>query len=57
MPSSKMDFMVATLMLDGHYKDSAFVFPFSNCKGILIAFGSYVYYKKVETSRDAASIP
>jgi hypothetical protein len=57
MPSSKMDFIVATLMLDGHYKDSVFLLPFSYCKGISIAFGSYVSYKKVETSRDAGSIP
>ncbi len=43
-----MDLMVATLMLDGHFEDSAFVFlPFSHCKGVLIAFGSFVSYKKL----------
>ncbi|KAI2506509.1 hypothetical protein MHU86_7919 [Fragilaria crotonensis] len=44
-----MDLMVATLMLDGRYEDSAFVVPFSICEGISIAFGSYVRYKKLLT--------
>ncbi len=47
MQSSEMDLMVATLMLDGRYEDSAFVLPFSYCEGVLIAFGSYVSYKKL----------
>jgi hypothetical protein len=38
--------MVTTLMLDGRYEDSAFVWPFSYCKGVSIAFGSYVSYRK-----------
>ena len=38
--------MVAILMLDGCYEDSAFVLPFSYCKGVSIAFGSYVSYRK-----------
>jgi hypothetical protein len=46
MSSSEMDLMVATLMLDGRYEDSAFVVPFSICEGISIAYGSYVAYKK-----------
>ncbi|KAI2512121.1 hypothetical protein MHU86_2208 [Fragilaria crotonensis] len=49
MSSSEMDLMVATLMLDGRYEDSAFVVPFSICEGISIAFGSYVRYKKLLT--------
>ena len=47
MSSSEMDLMVATLMLDGRYKDSAFVVPFSICKSISIAFGLYISYKKL----------
>ncbi len=39
--------MVATLMLDGRCEDSAFVLPFSYFKGVSIAFGSYVSYKKL----------
>ena len=42
MPSSEMD-----LMLDGHYKESAYVVPFSICESISIAFGLYVSYKKL----------
>ena len=46
MSSSEMDLMVATLMLDGRYEDSAFVVSFSICESISIAFGLYVSYKK-----------
>ncbi|KAI2490875.1 hypothetical protein MHU86_23698 [Fragilaria crotonensis] len=54
MSSSEMDLMVATLMLDGRYEDSAFVVPFSICEGISIAYGSYVAYKKL--LRQAATL-
>ena len=39
--------MVATLLLDGRYEDSAFVVPFSICESILIALGFYASYKKL----------
>ena len=44
MQSSKMDLMVATLMRDGRYEDSASILPFSYCDGVSIAFGSYISY-------------